>query len=222
MSYNDSKLLDFFRKNWKNLVIGVLVITQAMSLIFGWNGYSLVIGLKTGTASAKIEFNDIEIDSTEQIQTYDIQSFKPKPPLYIAVHCTASRSDKNLTKEDLFRIFRERGFPRAGYHTVIDLNGKELELIPLNGNNVIDYNELANGVKGNNSRTISVCYIGGYTPKFQVKDTRNSAQRLAMLKLLLRLKKQFPNAQIRGHRDFLGVHKECPVFNAIQEYSWIK
>jgi len=214
---------EYLKVNWKNLLIAALVVTQILSLIFGWNGYSLIVALKTGTGRATVEFNDLDVDmdSTEATMDLDISSFVPRKPKYIAIHCTASKEGRNLTREDLIRIFRERGFSKLGYNYVIDIYGKRIDLLPLNANNVLDYNEICQGVKGFNSTTISICYIGGYDSKMKAKDTRTWSQKTALVKLLVDLKKQFPDAKIMGHRDFNGVHKECPVFNAPAEYEWI-
>ena len=40
-----------------------------------------------------------------------------------------------------------------------------------------------------------------------------------LLKLLKRLKKEHPEAQILGHRDLPDVKKACPCFDAKSEYS---
>ena len=36
------------------------------------------------------------------------------------------------------------------------------------------------------------------------------------------LKQSYPNAIVLGHRDFPGVHKDCPCFDAKTEYSYIQ
>lgn len=218
----DINIKEYISKNWKDITIIVLVVSQAISFIFGWNGYSLVVGLKTGDGKAKLEFNDIEIDSSDVLNALDISSFKAKEPKFIAIHCTASREGKNLKKEDLLRIFYERGFYKPGYNYVVDIYGNIIDLMPLNSNNVLDYNEVCQGVKGHNSNTISICYVGGYDKNMNPKDTRTASQKVALTNLLIKLKKQFPGAEIKGHREFEGVHKECPVFNASSEYAWIK
>ena len=50
-------------------------------------------------------------------------------------------------------------------------------------------------------------------------DTRMPRQKRALLRLLRRLKKEHPDAQILGHRDLPDVHKDCPCFDAIPEYQ---
>jgi len=45
------------------------------------------------------------------------------------------------------------------------------------------------------------------------------AQKEALKKLLTELKVLYPQAEILGHRDFPGVAKACPCFNAKDEYK---
>ena len=50
-------------------------------------------------------------------------------------------------------------------------------------------------------------------------DTRTPRQKRALLRLLKKLKAAHPDARILGHRDLPDVHKDCPCFDAIAEYS---
>lgn len=74
-------------------------------------------------------------------------------------------------------------------------------------------------VAGYNQHSIGVCYEGGLDQKCRVSDTRTSRQKQALLKLLHRLKKEHPYAEIVGHRDLPDVHKDCPCFDVRAEYS---
>ena len=49
------------------------------------------------------------------------------------------------------------------------------------------------------------------------KDTRTPEQKKALLELLKRLKADYPNATIHGHREFAA--KACPCFDAKAEYA---
>ena len=49
------------------------------------------------------------------------------------------------------------------------------------------------------------------------KDSRTESQKTSLLKLLKDLKRSYPSASIRGHRDF--ANKACPSFDATKEYS---
>ena len=51
------------------------------------------------------------------------------------------------------------------------------------------------------------------------KDTRTLAQKVTMEELLQSLCVDYPDAEILGHRDLPGVHKECPCFDT---RAWLK
>jgi N-acetylmuramoyl-L-alanine amidase len=129
---------------------------------------------------------------------------------FIVVHCTATHpnatlaSIKNYWKTALH-------WKNYGYHYIIDVDGNLTKLT--------DENELSNGVQGHNHESINVAYIGGLDVNLKPKDTRNYNQVTVMFKLLYRLKKQYPNAVILGHRDFAEVKKACPCFDAKNEYK---
>lgn len=129
---------------------------------------------------------------------------------HIAVHCTATQP--TATIEAIQNYWRKTlGWQRPGYHYIIKADGQVVQLL--------DIATPSNGVAGWNSRIVNVCYIGGIDTKGVPKDTRTAAQVDALLKILQQLKKQFPNAQIQGHRDFPNVSKACPSFDAKREYS---
>jgi N-acetylmuramoyl-L-alanine amidase len=46
-------------------------------------------------------------------------------------------------------------------------------------------------------------------------------QKESLLYLIKQAKKQFPNAIVQGHKDFKGVVKACPSFDAKNEYKAI-
>lgn len=113
-----------------------------------------------------------------------------------------------------------------GYHYAIMPNGTIHQLL--------DENKVSNGVKGYNSVSINVAYIGG-VEKRGVKvvgvDNRTPEQKEALRKLLTELRSRYPKAVIQGHRDFSpdtngnGIIdpweriKECPCFDAKVEYK---
>ena len=68
-----------------------------------------------------------------------------------------------------------------------------------------------------NAHSIGICYEGGLDEKGRPCDTRTPAQRATMLALLRSLKSAYPDAEIKGHCELEGVHKDCPCFNC-QEY----
>lgn len=142
----------------------------------------------------------------------------------IVVHCSATPEGKDFTVEDIDSWHRQRGFKKIGYHFVVYRDGSV--------HKGRDINEVGAHVKGYNSNSIGVCYIGGLTADGKkAKDTRTPAQKQGLKNLLAQLKKQFPNAKILGHRDLSPDKnhdgkiepnewiKECPSFDAKTEYS---
>lgn len=140
---------------------------------------------------------------------------------YIAVHCTASH--QSMTIEGLKQEFKRKGWVNPGYHYVISPDGKITQLL--------DENEVSNGVKGFNSVSINVAYIGGIDRTGKPIDNRTDAQKASLRSLLKLLHKKYPTSVIQGHRDFSpDLNKDgkitpnewmkaCPCFNAREEYA---
>lgn len=124
---------------------------------------------------------------------------------YLVAHCTATT--KKTTIESIKKYWKDvNGWKQVGYHFIIKPNGVIVQLAPIE--------EITNGVKGFNSESIHISYIGGLKI-----DDRTDAQKASMLKLFKHHKELFPKAQILGHRDFPNVKKACPQFNAKIEYE---
>ena len=128
----------------------------------------------------------------------------------IIVHCSATPEGKDFTVADITRWHKARKFVTIGYHYVIYRNGEV--------HNGRPERQVGAHCSGHNSYSIGVCYIGGVAKDGKTpKDTRTSAQKLALERLLKHLKERFPGANIRGHRDFAA--KACPSFDATEEYK---
>jgi N-acetylmuramoyl-L-alanine amidase len=129
---------------------------------------------------------------------------------YIAIHCTAT--NQNATVESIKKYWKTvKGWKSPGYHFIIKSDGEIIELLPIE--------QISNGVLGYNSKCINIAYIGGIDEKNKAIDNRTDAQKKSMISLIIKLKKQFPNAIIQGHRDFPDVKKDCPSFDV---KLWIK
>lgn len=146
-----------------------------------------------------------------------------RPIKRIIIHCTATRADRHFDPSDLEQSHRQRGFTQCGYHYYITTDGVTHDMRPI---------ELQGAhAKGYNLSSIGIAYEGGLDSQGRPSDTRTSAQRIALRTLLTRLRLQFPQAKIMGHRDLSpdlnkdGVIepreyvKQCPCFNAIPEYA---
>lgn len=131
---------------------------------------------------------------------------------YLVVHCSATPEGRDHTAKDIDLWHRQRGFNEIGYNYVVRLNGT------IEGGRDVD--KIPAHVTNHNKDSIGICYIGGIDKKtLQPKDTRTAEQKEALKKLLTELKALYPEAEILGHRDFPGVAKACPCFNAKDEYK---
>jgi N-acetylmuramoyl-L-alanine amidase len=131
---------------------------------------------------------------------------------YIVIHCSATQP--NTKKEAILSYWKNTlKWKTVGYHRLIDANGVIHELAK--------FEQITNGVKGYNSESIHFSYIGGIDESGRPKDTRTLKQKESLLYLVKQAKKQFPNAIVQGHKDFKGVAKACPSFEAKNEYKAI-
>ena len=144
---------------------------------------------------------------------------------YIVVHCTASREGQDLDVSDIDRMHKARGFSMVGYHYLIKLDGTVQEGRPLDRRGA--------HVKGYNSKSVGIAYVGGVDDNLKAKDTRTELQIASMVMLLQDLKKKFPKAEVLGHRDLspdkdgdgiIERHewlKNCPSFDIRAEHPWL-
>lgn len=136
---------------------------------------------------------------------------------YIVVHCTATPEGREHTAQDIDRWHKAKGWRGIGYNYVIRLDG----MIEAGR----DVDEIPAHVVGYNKSSIGIVYVGGVSSPNPSeggggpKDTRTQRQKESLIYLLKELKKLYPNAQILGHRDFAGVNKACPCFDAKNEYK---
>ena len=127
----------------------------------------------------------------------------------IVVHCSATPKGKHFDIDDIRRWHLANGWRDVGYHYVILLDGTIEIGRPLEIQGA--------GVRGHNRDTVHVCYIGGGAKAGEYKDTRTTQQKVSLVYLIGSLKRTF-KCQVVGHRDFPGVKKACPCFDAIPEY----
>ena len=131
----------------------------------------------------------------------------------IVVHCSATRCDRRFSVEDLI-AWHDARFGFTGYHYYITRDGRMYQTRHENlvGAHAVGYNQ----------HSIGVCYEGGLTPDGTPADTRTREQKAALNALLRSLKREYPDAVILGHRDLPGVHKDCPCFDARDEYAGLQ
>lgn len=185
----------------------------------------------------------------------------PQKVKHIVIHCTAGFSKP----EGIERFWiNTLGWKHKGYAVIIDTNGDIYVLeynSRKNGYFKINYSDITNcsgedkvyldkfekafsfitnGVKGFNSNSIHISYIGGVDRKNVNKpvDTRTEEQKKSLIFCIQKAKyilkqalNKEPEVLVCGHRDFSndkngsGVIesweriKECPSFDAIPEYE---
>ena len=132
-------------------------------------------------------------------------------PKYITVHCSATPTSMNHIGVVAIReMHLKRGFSDIGYHAVIARDGHWLEGRPITKQGA--------GVKGYNKDNIHICLVGGVDennkPEFNFNDKQMSTlrYRLTDLSSVYGIKQE----NIKGHRDWPDVAKECPCFD-VQE-----
>ncbi len=129
---------------------------------------------------------------------------------HIVVHCTATA--QNATVKGILNYWKSvLKWKSPGYHYLIEANGQIHSLQP--------EEKPTNGVAGHNANSVHVSYIGGVDAKGKAVDNRTLEQKASMLLILRKLRRNYPEAVICGHRDFPGVKKDCPSFDARKEYK---
>lgn len=127
---------------------------------------------------------------------------------YIVVHCTANSNKSPIGAKDIDKEHMHRWGPKSGcgYHYVVKVDGT------LEKGRWADY--AGAHVKGYNSNSIAVAYVGGLNSKgFATDDILNMDQRRTLLLTIKELARLYPDAEILGHKEFPGVNKACPCMN---------
>lgn len=115
---------------------------------------------------------------------------------YIVIHCSATRSTRDYTAEQLLRDHKTRGFRTVGYHFYIRRDGSVTQHRKLL--------EVGAHCRPWNRCSIGICYEGGLDADGRPADTRTPEQTEQFILLLMRMVKIFPGVRIRGHRDMPG------------------
>jgi len=128
----------------------------------------------------------------------------------IILHCAATPEGRDVKTQTIKSWHvKGRGWSDIGYHFVIELDGSVVDGRPLERTGA--------HVKGHNTGSIGICYVGGMDKDKNAKDTRTEAQRDAMDNLIASLQDRFPKATIHGHNEFAA--KACPSFDVQKEYG---
>lgn len=130
---------------------------------------------------------------------------------YIAIHCADTPAHLNIGVKEIRGWHLQKGWKDVGYHFVIRRDGTVETGRPLNA--------IGSHVAGYNTESIGICLVGGQGANGTAEDNFTVQQKFSLELVVRGLKKVYPNAIVQGHRDFPGVTKACPSFNAI---AWWK
>jgi N-acetyl-anhydromuramyl-L-alanine amidase AmpD len=137
--------------------------------------------------------------------------FKQRPFTdHIVVHCAATQNKPSIDRAVIAQWHRAQGWMDIGYHFVIKTDGT-VEV----GR---DVDVIGSHVKGYNNTSIGICLVGGINAEGKSENNFTKAQFESLRNLIVELKLSYPDAKVLGHRDFAGVHKDCPCFDVT---SWL-
>ena len=126
---------------------------------------------------------------------------------FIVIHCSATRGIQDVGAKDIRKWHMAKGWKDIGYHLVIRRDGT------VEKGRALD--EIGSHVQGRNARSVGVCMVGGLDNKtWQPSNNFTAAQWAALKTTVAMLVKRYPGAKVLGHRDFPGVAKACPCFDA--------
>ena len=139
---------------------------------------------------------------------------------WIAIHASATYPSMRVDRERIKGWHLKRGFSDIGYHYLIARDGTIVKGRDLDGDGLV-LEEIGAHVAGYNTTGIGICWIGGTKEEAhkEAEDNRTPEQLKTMKILINELAHIYPEAKIRGHRDFPGVAKSCPCFDVV---DWCK
>lgn len=131
---------------------------------------------------------------------------------FIVVHCSATQAKTDIGAADIDRWHRGQGWQCIGYHYVIRRDGRVED-----GR---EESKIGSHVQNHNANSIGICMVGGVADDGKTAESNFTPEQFDSLQsLVARLKTQYPNAVVQGHRDFPGVAKTCPNFSV---KDWVK
>jgi hypothetical protein len=127
---------------------------------------------------------------------------------WIVLHCSATRPVQDIGAKEIRSWHKANGWSDIGYAYVIRRDGKVEK-----GRNV---DVVGSHVRGHNHNSVGICLVGGIGDNMRPADNFTRPQWAALKTLVAELVARYPKARVLGHRDFPGVDKACPCFDARQ------
>ena len=122
----------------------------------------------------------------------------------IIIHCAATRPQLDIGADVIRRWHvQDNGWTDIAYHKVIRRNGQVEDGRPLE--------QAGAHCSGHNAASIGICLVGGLDESGRPANNFTLAQWEALKKLVVGLKRDFPEARVAGHREFAA--KDCPCFD---------
>jgi N-acetyl-anhydromuramyl-L-alanine amidase AmpD len=124
---------------------------------------------------------------------------------FIVIHCSATRPSQDIGRDEIDAWHRARGWTGIGYHCVIRRDGSaEMGRA---------WDTVGAHVEGHNADSVGLCLVGGLDAHGQPAPDYTDRQWDALWALVQAMRLTYPEAEVRGHRDFPGVTKACPSFD---------
>jgi N-acetylmuramoyl-L-alanine amidase len=128
----------------------------------------------------------------------------------VTIHCTATPEGRPHKAGEISEWDIER-FGQESYHWVVELDGTAVQ--------TLKDNQRGAHVGRHNTGNIGIAYVGGMDKDMRnPKDTRTSAQRATIIRLVDSYRKKYPGVRVRGHNEWPGVNKACPSFSVKAEF----
>tara|TARA_R110002050_G_C8928455_1_gene511861 strand:+ start:273 stop:671 length:399 start_codon:yes stop_codon:yes gene_type:complete len=120
----------------------------------------------------------------------------------VIIHCAETKTNQSFDISEVDLWHRKRGFDKVGYHYYIRLDGtlqigRELE-------------EIGAHCKGQNSKSIGICFEGGLNPNGSSWDSPLNEQLLTYDVLIAYINSIYGKLNVFGHYEFS--EKTCPNF----------
>lgn len=175
--------------------------------------------------------NTSVIDYSQYTDNYSVADFDStyvfsedgnlgRKTVYLNIHCTATKEGVNLKGDWFLNFFKnDRKWDRPGYNEIVELDGHRFKSVPYDLDGYTTWNEVSYGVKGVNSVSINIAYVGGVDKYMRPKDTRTPYQIGAIDDIVREVKAAMPDVIVMGHREHRGVNKACPSFDVHKEYG---
>jgi len=126
---------------------------------------------------------------------------------WLVIHTAATRPSMDIGVKEIRQWHKQRGFADIGYHYVIRRDGR-VEKGRADA-------RVGAHVRGYNRDSLGISLVGGVNERtLKPENNYTAAQWASLESLLKKLSTKYPEANVKGHRDFPNVAKACPCFDA--------